>query len=114
VGAINNVGVLVHVGAESIADAAELAAHGFYSTHIISLSFMFMFMVLFVHVIPHWLADWYMPIADSIGVWAIAAIPPTFFKPANTNNLVAMMARIAAAAPRTPCMHIILTHIMAD
>jgi len=63
--------LIVHVGAESVADAVELAAH-----------------------------------AEALGVYAIASIPPVFFKPATIPNLVSTMVSqqraIAAGAPRTP------------
>jgi len=40
--------------------------------------------------------------AEKIGVTAIAAVPPTFFRPAQISQLVGCVAEIAAAAPSLP------------
>lgn len=60
--------VIVHVGAESVRSAQDLAAHA----------------------------------ASLKGVYAISAMPPTFFKPGNVPALVETMGSIAAAAPKLP------------
>lgn len=59
--------IVVHVGANCLADARELAAH-----------------------------------AEKLGVGAIAAVAPSYFKPRDLDTLVATMAHLAAAAPGTP------------
>lgn len=59
--------IVVHVGANCLADARELAAH-----------------------------------AEQLGVAAIAAVAPSYFKPRDLDTLIASMAHLAAAAPRTP------------
>lgn len=59
--------VMVHVGANCLADARGLAAH-----------------------------------AESLGACAIAALSPSFFKPATLDALIACCAGIAQAAPSTP------------
>ena len=60
--------VIIHVGAESVRTAQDLAAHA----------------------------------ASLKGVYAISAMPPTFFKPGNVPALVQTMGSIAAAAPNLP------------
>lgn len=62
--------VIVHVGAESIEDARELAGH-----------------------------------AEQHGAKAIAAMPSTFFKPADVDALAAWHAAICNAAPSLPCYY---------
>jgi len=62
-----NMSVIVHVGADSVVNAAEMAAH-----------------------------------AESIGVQAIAAMPPTYIRPSTIGALVATVKKIADAAPKTP------------
>jgi N-acetylneuraminate lyase len=62
--------IVVHVGANCLADARELAAH-----------------------------------AEKLGVAAIAAVAPSYFKPRDIDTLVATMAHIAGAAPATPFYH---------
>lgn len=62
-----NMSVIVHVGADSVINAAEMAAH-----------------------------------AESIGAQAIAAMPPTYIRPATLGALVATVKKIADAAPNTP------------
>lgn len=59
--------IVVHVGANCLADARELAAH-----------------------------------AEKLGVGAIAAVAPSYFKPRDLDTLVATMSHLAAAAPGTP------------
>lgn len=59
--------VVVHVGANCVADACTLASQ-----------------------------------AGQLGVHAIAALAPTYFKPRDLDALIATMAPIAAAAPGTP------------
>jgi len=59
--------IVVHVGANCLADARELAAH-----------------------------------AEHLGAAAIAAVAPSYFKPRDIPSLVASMAHLAEAAPRTP------------
>lgn len=43
--------------------------------------------------------------AQSIGADAVAAIAPTYFKPQNTESLVAYMSEVAKACPDTPFMY---------
>lgn len=43
--------------------------------------------------------------AESLGVAAIAAVAPSYFKPRDIETLVATMAHIAAGAPNTPFYH---------
>jgi N-acetylneuraminate lyase len=43
--------------------------------------------------------------AEQLGVTAIAAVAPSYFKPRDVDTLIATMARIAAAAPATPFYH---------
>lgn len=62
--------VVVHVGANSIADARTLAAQ-----------------------------------AQSLGATAVAALSPSYFKPASIEALVACSAEIASAAPGLPFYH---------
>jgi N-acetylneuraminate lyase len=40
--------------------------------------------------------------AEQLGVDAIAAVAPSYFKPRDLDTLIASMAHLAAAAPRTP------------
>lgn len=60
-------GVVVHVGANCLADSRVLAAQ-----------------------------------AEELGAVAISALAPSYFKPRDTDALVACCADVAAAAPRTP------------
>ncbi len=60
-------GVVVHVGANCLADSRALAAQ-----------------------------------AEELGAVAISALAPSYFKPRDTDALVACCADVAAAAPRTP------------
>jgi len=60
-------GVVVHVGANCLADSRALAAQ-----------------------------------AEELGAVAISALVPSYFKPRDTDALVACCADVAAAAPRTP------------
>jgi N-acetylneuraminate lyase len=59
--------VVVHVGANCLADAKRLAAH-----------------------------------ADSLGVAAIAAVAPSYFKPKSLDMLAGWCRELASAAPQTP------------
>lgn len=43
--------------------------------------------------------------AASVGAAAVAATPPTYFRPAGVDQVVASLAPVAAAAPSIPCLY---------
>lgn len=43
--------------------------------------------------------------AQEIGAAAVAAAPPTYFRPSGVEQVVASLAPVAAAAPKTPCLY---------